>query len=234
MNPATIKEARELFDNIYQGVKDLSTEVIICPPSIYYLPNLEFKALNLYLGAQNCFWEQAGAYTGEISPKMLKNIGCKYVILGHSERRQYLGETDEIVGKKLKAVLEAGLIPILCVGDKSRESKQDIRGVELQIESALRGINNSELKNMLVVYEPVWAISGQGGKPAGLKETEEAMAFIKKVLKEKFNLELKILYGGSVNAGNAKDYIDAGFDGLLVGAASLNAQEFIKIAKQYE
>ena len=120
MNPATIKEARKLFDNIYQGVKDLSAEVVICPPSIY-LPNLEFEALNLHLGGQNCFWEQSGAFTGEISPEMLKNIGCKYVILGHSERRQYLGETDEMVGKKFKAVIKAGLIPILCIGETKQE-----------------------------------------------------------------------------------------------------------------
>jgi len=220
MNPGSSEEAKELFNNIKQGVKDLSAEVVICPPSIYYFPNLKSKGLKLHLGAQNCFWEQAGAYTGEISPKMLKNMGCKYVILGHSERRQYLNETDEMVNKKLKAVLEAGLTPILCVGETKQE--RDRGEAEKKIKSQLKFLlQNSKL---ILAYEPRWAIGT--GIACNPESAKKALNMIKEVAQE-----TPVLYGGSVSAENAKQYIDAGFNGLLVGSASLNAPEFIKIAK---
>ncbi len=201
MNPASMQEAKRLFD----AVKN--TEAIICPPFVY-LSVFKYK----FLGAQDCHWEQSGPYTGEVSPKMLRDLGVKYVIIGHSERRA-LGETEEIVEKKLKAALKAGLTPIFCVGEKKGENARKV------INKQLRG----NLKGVIIAYEPVWAIgTGDFCSPEKAKQIRE---FIKK----KFNN--KVLYGGSVNSKIAKDYTKVGFDGLLVGGASLNAKEFKKIIK---
>ena len=196
-NPKTLIEAKELFNG------EKKTSAIICPP-FQYLAIFKYKNL----GAQNCFWKDSGPYTGEVSPKMLKSVGCKYIIIGHSERRA-MGETNAIIKKKLKAALDAGLIPIFCI-----RGKKDLKGIE-----------NWKLKieNLIFAYEPVWAIgTGNFCKP---QKAKQALDFIKQ------RINNKVLYGGSVNSKIARDYIKVGFDGLLVGGASLDAREFTKIVK---
>jgi triosephosphate isomerase len=201
MNPNSLAEAKRLFDAVKK------TKAVICPPFVY-LSKFKYK----FLGAQDCFWEQGGAYTGEVSPKMLRDLGVKYVIIGHSERRA-LGETEEIIEKKLRAVLKVGLIPILCVGEKKGENARKVINKQL----------NGNLKGVIIAYEPIWAI-GTGNFCSAEKANK-----IREFIKQK--IDNKILYGGSVNSKIAKDYIDVGFDGLLVGGASLDAKEFIKIVK---
>lgn len=198
-NPPTLTEAKRLFNSVKQGVKDVKNiEVVICPPFVY----LPVSKAN---GAQDCFWEEKGAYTGEVSPKMLKDLGVEYVIIGHSERRKYQKETDEIIEKKLKATLAAGLKPILCI-DKISQLPKNIKG------------------GFIVAYEPLFAIGT--GKACSPERAEKMRLAIKKKVK------VPVLYGGSVNSQNAKDYIEkTGFQGLLVGGASLNAEEFVKIVK---
>lgn len=194
-NPKTEKGAKLLFNSVKK------TGAVICPPFVY-LPLLKAK------GAQDVFWEEKGAYTGEVSVAMLRDLGCKYVIVGHSERRKYFNETDKIINKKLKAVLKAGLTPILCIS-KTKEIPS--------------GFNKG-----IIAYEPLWAIGT--GKACSIKQAEKMRLSIRKIIGDK----IRVLYGGSVNSKNAAGYIkQAGFDGLLVGGASLDAKEFVKIAKLF-
>jgi triosephosphate isomerase len=232
-NPTTLKEAKFLFNSIRKGLRNFkNVEVVICPPFIY-LPIVHRSSFKL--GAQDCFWEEKGAFTGEISPKMLKNLGVKYVIIGHSERRQILKETDEMINKKLKAVIKAKLRPILCIGETEKERKKGktFQVLKSQIKKALSGISSFTVhrSKFIFAYEPVWAIGT--GNPCQPKEAKEVLIFLKKITKQLNNLPTQqlILYGGSVNSQNAKDYIEVGFDGLLVGGASLNPKEFIEIVK---
>lgn len=211
-NPATLKEAENIFGLIKKEVK--IPEVIICPP-FTYLSSLK----GLALGAQNVFFESKGAYTGEISPLMLKDLGCKYVLIGHSERRKYFNETDEIINKKIKAAIGAGLSPIFCIGETEKERKEGKAEevIERQIKKGLEGVKAP----IIIAYEPVWAIGT--GNSCGKEEAEKMSLFIKKMA------DVPVLYGGSVNASNSKEY--AKMDGLLVGGASLIPDEFITIVK---
>ncbi len=207
MNPASLKEAKNLFDSVKKGVRNIkNVEVVLCPPFVY-LPALSERGLAsvIKLGAQDCFWEESGAFTGEVSPRQLKNLGVKYVILGHSERRKYLKEeTDEIVSRKLGACLKVGLKPILCV-----EKLSQLKGIK---------------KDIIVAFEPISAIGT--GKAFDVEKAKSA----RKAIKNNF-----VLYGGSLNSENAKDYIEkAGFKGLLIGGASLKGKEFIKIIKSVD
>ena len=237
-NPATRKEAEHLFVSVKKGIKKLDeVEVVICPPFIYLSL---FKQNTIQLGAQNCFWEDKGAYTGEISSLMLKDFECKYIIVGHSERRDYFNEADNNINKKIKSVLKNRLKPIFCVGEKSRDSF-DSEGkpinemsliVSEQIEKGLAGISQSRIPDVIIAYEPVWAIGT--GFPCLSDDAMKAALLIKKTLTNLYNRSIaervKILYGGSVISQNAVDYIkDANMDGLLIGGSSLNASEFIKI-----
>ena len=215
-NPTSLAEAKKLFNKVK------NTDAVICPP-FCYLNSLKIEncKLKIQLGAQDCFWENNGPYTGEISPAMLKNLRVAYVIIGHSERRIHFQETDKIINKKLKAALKVGLIPILCIGEKRGESAEKI--INRQLREDLKGIARKDLNKIIIAYEPVWAIgTGNFCPPNKAKKAP-------KLIKSKINT--KILYGGSVNSKIAKSYIDVGFDGLLVGGASLNAEEFIKIVK---
>ena len=227
MNPVTIRKAETLFNLVERGIKNIKKiypelsrriEVVICPPFIY-LSTLGASAFakgcgGLALGSQNVFWEEKGAFTGEISPKMLKDLGCQYVILGHSERRKYVQETDEMINKKIKKVLKAQLKPILCVDNVS------------QVKKGLKGVLKKDLKKLILAYEPIWAIGT--GKACSLDKAKNMKNKIQRILGN----EVKILYGGSVNSKNAAHYIkQAGFQGLLIGSASLNPKEFIKIIK---
>jgi len=214
MNPQTLEESKRLFNSVRNGIKGIkNTEIVICPPFIYLL-NLKSKILNLKLGAQDVFWENpptgGGAFTGEVSALMLKNLGVEYVIIGHSERRKYQRETNKIIEKKIKAALAVGLKPILCI-EKISQLPKDIK----------RGFS--------IAYEPLFAIGT--GKPCSIDKAKKMRIAIKK----KLNENTPILYGGSVNSQNAKDYIEkAGFRGLLVGGASLDAEEFVKIVKKID
>jgi len=229
-NPTTLKGAKLLFDSVKRGLKKIkNVEVVICPPFIYLLKFLSrWRKCKVRLGAQDCFWEEKGAYTGEVSPAMLKNLGYQYVIIGHSERRA-LGETNEMINKKLKAALKIKLKPILCIGETEKERKKGktFEVLKNQLQKDLKGIENCKLKieNLNLAYEPVWAIGT--GKSCGIPEAKTVNLFLRKIIKN-----IPILYGGSVNSKIAKDYIKkAGFQGLLVGGASLDAQEFVKIVK---
>lgn len=217
-NPLTFAQAEGLFNNIKKGIKPVKNEIIICPPFSYLccLSGNSFK-----LGAQDCFWEEKGPYTGEISPKMLKDLGVEYVIIGHSERRMHLGETDKMINGKLKAALKSGLKPILCVGEKKGENFKKIINNQLSLD--LLGIPKKDLKKIIIAYEPIWAIGT--GNFCEAEKAKQTMIFIKSKIKT------KVLYGGSVNSDIVVYYMKNGFDGLLVGGASLNAKEFIKIAK---
>lgn len=251
MNPQTLTEAEGIFNSIKNEIKTVkNVEVVICPPFVY----LEKLAVSVSVGdafsfgAQNCFWEKSGVYTGEISPLMLKDLGAKYVIIGHSERRRYLGETDEMIAQKVKAVLENGLKPILCIGEtrEQRENGLTAETIKKQLEKDLNQISNSELQisnsEIIVVYEPVWAISSGrvgAGNPCLPEDAAKAVSFIRDKLAEMFNREIadniRIIYGGSVVSDNVAGYLQKkGIDGVLPGAASLNAVEFIKLIKNAE
>jgi|SRR3989344_204578 len=214
-NPTTSKEAEDIFDAVKKGVRGAKAEVVICPPFVF-LPLLK----GMTLGAQDVFYQEKGAFTGEISPTMLKNSNVEYVIVGHSERRK-LGETDETINKKIKASLDAGLKVIFCVGENEGEDKSVV--LEKQIKEGLKEV---DVLNVVIAYEPVWAIGT--GKNCGIEDTKAAVELIKKIAGE----NVKVLYGGSVNSQNSGDYLKNGeVDGLLVGGASLKAEEFVKIVE---
>lgn len=219
-NPTNLVEAKILFNKVKKGIKGTKNKVVICPPFVW-LSAFAKGFGGLAFGSQDCHYEQSGAYTGEVSPKMLKDLGCQYVIIGHSERRKYFKESDEIINKKLKAGLKTGLIPILCIGEKRGENQK--RVINNQLKTDLKGIIKKDLKKIIIAYEPIWAIGTGDFCPAD--RAKKARDFIKK------KLDNKVLYGGSVNSKVARNYIEVGFDGLLVGGASLNAKEFIKINK---
>ncbi|MBM3206080.1 MAG: triose-phosphate isomerase [Candidatus Staskawiczbacteria bacterium] len=220
MNPSTQKEAVELFNAVKDGVKESeNAKVVICPPFIY-LSTLK----GLTLGAQNVFYKESGAYTGEVSPKQLKDLGVEYVITGHSEVRMYLGETNEVINKKIKESLSEGLKPIFCIGEKEGENKEEV--LKRQITEGLRDLSEKESENIVIAYEPVWAIGT--GKNCSVEETKKSIEFIKKIVFQDIN----VLYGGSVKSSNASDYLkNGGVDGLLVGGSSLKPEEFIEIIK---
>ena len=224
MNPASQKEAEDIFEGIKNGVEGAEAEVVICPPFIYLS---ELKGLTL--GAQNIFYREGGAFTSGISGAMLKDLGVEYVIIGHSESRRYLKETDEIVNLKIKEALKYELKIIFCVGETAEErdagKKNEVLG--RQLKTGLADTDNSE--NISVAYEPIWAIGT--GKNCSVEETKESVDFIRKFVKP----ETRILYGGSVKSENSGAYIkEAGVNGLLVGGASLKPEEFIKIIKSAE
>jgi len=228
MNPQSLAEAKRLFNSVKKEIKNVKkVKIVICPPFVY-LANLKLGKNDLRLGAQDVFWEEKGAYTGQISPLMLKDLAIEYVIIGHSERRKYLSETDEMINKKLKVVLKTKLKPILCIGETEKEKKagQTEKVLKSQLEKSLKNISWDKFQsNLLIAYEPIWAIGT--GNPCHPKEAKKVLLFLRKIIKKN-----QILYGGSVNSENARDYIEkAGFQGLLVGGASLNAQEFIKIIR---
>ena len=231
MNPQTLTEAKQLFNSVKRRIKNIrNLEVVICPPFIY-IPKIEDTRPKMQIGAQDSFWEKEGAFTGEISPLMLRNLGLRYIILGHSERRKYLRETDEMINKKIKQALEFNLKPILCIGEKKGQTFEIL---ELQLKNGLKNVSKTRIKNLIIAYEPVWAIGT--GKFCPDDQVLSAALFIRKFIYQKYNRtlanHLKILYGGSVNKENAKSYIkESGVNGLLVGGASLRANEFIEILK---
>lgn len=230
-------ETIKFIDEIAPLVKDTENEVILCVPytDLFYAL-LTAQNTNIKIGAQNMHWEEKGAFTGEVSGKMLKAIGVKYVIIGHSERRQYFAETDETVNKKIKSALEHGLKPIVCVGEtlEQREAGETEKVVTNQIAKAFEGIEASDLEKIIVAYEPIWAIGT--GKTATKEDANATIMQIRKKLAEIYGQNeaegVIIQYGGSVKSSNAKELFEmSDIDGGLVGGASLKAEEFSKIVK---
>jgi triosephosphate isomerase len=230
MNPLSLRAA------LYLAKVSDKSGVVICPPYPFLVPIVK-TLKRAVLGAQDAFWENEGAYTGEVSPEMLRSIGCDYAIIGHSERRRYFGETDEMINKKVLAGLEAGLKVILCVGEDLSIRHKGLQAVKKfvrqQLQKDLQKLtSNSKLPtpNLLVAYEPVWAIGT--GKADSPKDSLEVITFIRDFLRHKLKaISYKLLYGGSVNAKNAAGFL-AVSDGLLVGGASLKPKEFLKIISQ--
>ncbi len=233
----TPAEAKELLNSITPLVKDADCDVIACVPFVDLQTALEATAgTNVKIGAENCHWEKSGAFTGEISAEMLKAMGIEYVIIGHSERRQYFGETDVTVNKRVRAALDAGLTVILCVGELLSEREQGITAetVSLQTKVALQGVTAEELSKIVIAYEPVWAIGT--GLTATADQAEEVCAIIRNVLAdlycEKCAQGVTIQYGGSMNDANAAELLSKeNVDGGLIGGASLVAEKFAAIVK---
>lgn len=233
----TRPEARGLV----QGLKELlsaqrtEAQVVIAPPYTSLNDVAEvLRGTDWHLAAQDAHWEEEGAYTGEVSPVMLREVGCTFVILGHSERRQYFGDTDEVVRRKLRAALKCGLIPILCVGEslEQREQGKTVDVVEAQLAGALEGLQDHETPEFVIAYEPIWAIgTGRTATPGQAQEVHRA---IRRWLERSFSPQradsTRILYGGSVKADNIDQLMgEPDIDGALVGGASLKAESFARI-----
>lgn len=230
----TPSQAVALCDELKDLVKSDEVDVVYCVPAIDIVPVVEaVKGTNVEVGAENMYFEEKGAYTGEISAAMLKDAGVKYVIIGHSERRDYFKEDDALLNKKVKKALEAGLTPILCCGEtlEQREMGVTMDWIRLQIKSDLTGVTGDQVKGMVIAYEPIWAIGT--GKTATTEQAEEVCKGIRDCIAEIYDAAtaeaVRIQYGGSVNAGNAAElFAQPDIDGGLVGGASLKA-DFGKI-----
>ncbi len=229
-----IKESLLLAKQFSQKIKSVKNEVVICPDYLalaFIGPIL--KKTKLILGAQDCAQENSGAYTGEVSASNLKSLGVKYVILGHSERREHLHENSAIINKKIKSALENKLIPILCIGEKLTEKQSGETKSYLldELRRALKGIKIKNTTELIIAYEPIWAISSNKNAKAMLPtEANEIHDFIKAQTKRILNKEVAVLYGGSTTASNAQEFLtQENISGLLVGGASLKLSEFIKM-----
>lgn len=222
----------ELVADVALGVKP---EVVVAPVFPYLETAVQLtQGTAVHIAAQNMHFEESGAYTGEVSPSMLVDIGVEYVIIGHSERRTYFNETDETVNLKVKAALAHDLIPIMCCGEtlQQREQGEMQRFIEEQIEAGLAGISKEEVENIVIAYEPIWAIGT--GKTATVEQAQEVCALIRRKLEALYDIKtadkISILYGGSVKSGNVGELTSSlDIDGGLVGGASLKADEFTKI-----
>jgi len=234
----TIGEALELVNSLKELVADVTdVEIVVAPPfTALQAVGEAIEGTNIKLAAQDMFWEESGAYTGEISPLMLKDVGCQYVIIGHSERRGYFGETNETINRKVKAAHKHGLKPIMCVGEKleERESGVTKEVVKDHVVNGLKGLSEEEMLNTVIAYEPVWAIGT--GRTATPQQAQEVHQFIRELLGEIFSKEVaeqvRIQYGGSIKPENIAGLMaQPDIDGGLVGGASLKADSFAKIVK---
>ena len=234
----TPDEAAETAQQLVERVGTVTEVDIMIAPTFTALAAVSAAIQNspVDLGAQNLFWESEGAFTGEISAPMLKSIGCKYCIIGHSERRQFFGETDETVNKKIQAAIGAGLKPVFCVGEteKERESEQTFSVLDKQVKKGLKKLVSDQLDTLIIAYEPVWAIGT--GKTATDDQAQEVHEFIRTLVKKNFgdvlSGSLRILYGGSVKPANIANLMAMpDIDGALVGGASLDAESFSQIVK---
>lgn len=233
----TPAESAQLINELKPVVKDAGCDVVICVPFVDLQTALdETKGTNIKVGAQNCHWEKSGAFTGEVSADMLKSIGVEYVVIGHSERRTYFGDTNITVQKRTRAALDAGLNVILCVGEYLEQREQGItfETVSTQTKIALAGVSEEELSRIIIAYEPVWAIGT--GKTATSEQANEVNAFIRHVVSTLYNQtaadKLVVQYGGSMNAKNADELLaQEDVDGGLIGGASLKSADFAEIVK---
>lgn len=240
MNILTINEREAYFKNFKKGLKGKNfsyCQIVLCPPAVHlesFVSN--FRKEGIAIGAQNIFWEQSGSFTGEISASMIKNLGGEFVIIGHSERRKYFGETNENFNAKIKAAFNNNLAPIYCVGESLEERKNGELGkvIAAQIREGFNGISDGNALSAVIAYEPVWAVGSD--KIPSSDEILEVRILIKKVLSEIYGInvaeKIKVLYGGSVKANIAKQVcLDPKMDGVLVGRESLEPVEFIKIVE---
>jgi len=230
-----IKESVSFINKFKTLIKKSKTEIVICPVFITLNEvKKSIKNTNIKLGAQNMFYEENGAFTGEVSSLMLKDAGCEYVILGHSERRQYFNETDSLVNIKIKLALKNKLKPILCIGETSqqRNKNETIKIIKNQLENCLRNVDEKGMKNIVVAYEPIWAIGT--GKNATPSQAEEVHSYIRQLLIKLYNTNIlkntRIIYGGSMKPENSKGLLSMpNINGGLVGGASLDAKSFADI-----
>lgn len=237
MNPVELSDAEEILREVAAGTGGFSgVNIVICPPFTFLENLVTLSSKKIAIGAQDCFFGSTGAYTGEVSAEMLRGMGVKYVIVGHSERRA-LGDSDELINKKVASALSSGLKVIICVGEKERDdSGEYLNFIRKQLTVGLNKIRKSLLKNLIVAYEPVWAIGKNAVRVNTPEDTLEVSIFIKRVLVEMFGREggikVPILYGGSVDTNNCEGFLrDGKADGLLVGRESLHAVNFIKIIR---
>lgn len=234
----TIPEGRNLVKGVIEKLTGFNeVDVVFCPPFTALSAVKELtRGTSFGLGAQDLYWKEQGAFTGEVSPLMLKDIGCDYVIIGHSERREHFGETDQTVNLKVKAALAAGIKPIICVGESlaQREAGETQSLIKRQTEQALQGVEGGAISQMVIAYEPIWAIGT--GKSSNGKDANEVIGLIRKTVAGLFGdgpaQSIRIQYGGSVKPENIKEFMDQPeIDGALVGGASLEIDSFIKIIK---
>lgn len=237
----SVDESTELVKGIIKNTASVKkTEMVVAPPftALHAVASV-LKGSSINLSAQNVFWEEKGAFTGEISPSMLVDMGCEYVIIGHSERRQYFGETDETVNKRAKAVLSQKIKPIICIGEtlEEREADKTFGVIETQLKGALTEMDDQGFEKVVIAYEPVWAIGT--GRNATPEQAEEVHQFIRNLLKDLYGSEAsertRILYGGSMKPENAEALLNqADIDGGLIGGASLKAESFSEIIQVAE
>lgn len=235
----TLQSGQSLAAEIVQGLSGGSAgvEVGVCPPALYLIPVAEkIRGSSVVLGAQNVSPEKPGAFTGEVAIEMLLDVGCQWVILGHSERRQFFGDTDEVINKKVTASLERGLKVIFCIGEmlEDRKTNRTESVLESQLTKGLLGLSPQQMANVVIAYEPVWAIGT--GVTASPEQAEETHAFVRRWLSQRFGGEVadatRIQYGGSVKGDNAKELLaKPNIDGALVGGASLKADQFLSIVR---
>ncbi|MCK4918624.1 MAG: triose-phosphate isomerase [Candidatus Pacebacteria bacterium] len=237
MNPQSLRDAEDIFKNVKkQSLKLKKVKTVICPPYVYIerLRKLSEKNNTIFLGAQDCFHKEFGAWTGKISPKMLRNIGADFVILGHSELKN-LGETQNDINIKVKLALKNKLSPVICIGEEVRDNEGKYFSViEEQLLSILKGVGSQFSEKLIIVYEPVWSVGKGAKKIISSEELVQISIFIKKLLVDKYGIEkskkISILYGGSVNHVNAEDLIQKGcVDGFLIGRDSLVYKNFNSI-----
>jgi len=245
MNPPTVAAAVRLFNAVIKTPIPKGVGVVVCPPFPYLLELSRItkkRRTKVMLGAQDMFWEEKGTYTGEVSPPILKSVGVKYIIVGHSERRRHMGETDEMVNKKLLAALSADFKTVLCIGENKTVRKKGLAAVkkfvQSQLTADLQNVSSARNKtpNLIVMYEPSWAISSGKVGSGTADDPENVLAmirFMRNILRKKFNLKkVRVIYGASVTSKNAESFLrQREIDGVLPGGASLVPQEFRKIIK---
>ena len=231
----TATEAKALISELIPAVKDAGCEVVICVPFTDLVTAVEMtKGTNIHVGAENVHFEKSGAFTGEISADMLTDLGVEYVVIGHSERRQYFAETDETVNKRAKAALAGGLKPIICVGESLAQREQGVTEelVRMQVKIALNGVTADDLKNVVIAYEPIWAIGT--GKTTTAEQAAEVCTFIRTTVRHLYGARIArsitIQYGGSMKPSNAAELLSQpDIDGGLIGGAALKAGDFVEI-----
>lgn len=239
MNLLSIQEGEQYLKSFKKELaskKLTEIEIVLCPPAVHLENFSKVLGNKVLLGGQNCFWEDRGSYTGEISPLMLKNLGCEYVIIGHSERRKYFSENNQSINQKVLASLKNGLSPIICVGETKveRQSGETLQVIARQISEAFSGVSVGKLEKIIVAYEPIWSV-GTDVIPTS-NEIMEAKVLIQKILSrdfsKKYTEKIRIIYGGSVSGATVRQAcIESGMEGALVGRESLTPREFLKIAK---
>lgn len=234
-----VQEAVDLAKSLRQSLSSLSgVETVLCPPFIDLTEvHKIISGSGIKLGAQDCYWQNEGAYTGEVAPKMLKSAGCDYCIIGHSERRTYFNETNETVNKKVLAVLAEGMMPIMCVGETlaERETNKTFDVIKAHVENGLKGVSKESIEKVVLAYEPVWAIGT--GKTATPAQAQEVHAYIRSLLTNMYgegaSRNIRIQYGGSVKPENAGEIMkEKDVDGALIGGASLKTDTFTEIVRK--